>query len=86
MGAVDTRWGYRQIELYREDQATAALHLEHNETLALGTRNRSRPCYPLTATDNAGNRCGVMWVAVGRPGDELVCEIEASKRVHRRDL
>ena len=30
----------------------------------------------LTATDDAGNRCRVVWDAVGRSGDELVGKIK----------
>ena len=52
----------------------------------MGTRDRARPGHSLTAADDAGHRCRVVRVTVGRSGDQLVREIEASKRVHRRDL
>jgi hypothetical protein len=41
------------------------------------------PGHSLTATGDAGHRCGMVWVAVGRSGNELVGEIEVGQRVHR---
>jgi hypothetical protein len=34
------------------------------------------------ATDDAGHRCRMVWVAVGRSGDEFVGMVEASERMH----
>jgi hypothetical protein len=52
----------------------------------MGTRNRAGLRHSLATADDAGNRCGVMWVAVGRSGDQFVSEIESSKRVDRRNF
>jgi hypothetical protein len=51
--------------------------LELNSSVS--ARYSTWPGYPLAAADDAGNRCGMVWVAVGRSGDELVGEVEASE-------
>jgi hypothetical protein len=52
----------------------------------MGARNRAGPGYSLAAADDAGHGGRVVRVAVGRSADQLVREIKAGKRVHRRDL
>ena len=51
----------------------------------MGARDSTRPGHPLAAAaaDDAGNRCRMVRVAVGRPGDELVGKVEAGERVDR---
>jgi hypothetical protein len=52
----------------------------------VGAGDGTWPGHSLAAANNAGNRCRVVWVAVGRSGDELVGEVEPSQRVHRGHL
>ena len=52
----------------------------------MGARDRARPGHSLAAADDAGHRGRVVGVTVGRSADQLVREIEAGERVHRRDL
>ena len=49
----------------------------------MSTRDGPRSGHSLSATDDAGHRCRMVRVAVGRSGDELVGKVETSKRVHR---
>jgi hypothetical protein len=47
------------------------------------TRNRARLRHSLATADDAGNRCRMMRIAIGRSGDQFVSEMETSKRVDR---
>jgi hypothetical protein len=47
------------------------------------TRNRTGFRHSLATADDAGNRCGMMRIAVGRSSDQFVSKIESSKRVDR---
>ena len=50
----------------------------------MGAGDGAGPGDALAAADDAGNRCRMVWVAVGRSGDEFVGQVEPSERVHRR--
>jgi hypothetical protein len=54
--------------------------------ILVGARARARLGHPLAATDDAGDRCRVVEVTVGRSRDHRVGKIEASERVHLRNF
>ena len=47
------------------------------------TRNRARLRHSLATADDAGNRCRMMRIALGRSADQFVSEIGSSKGVDR---
>jgi hypothetical protein len=86
----------RLVQIYRpraspSSRVPGQADATHNSTVFAGrgdwgARNSTWPGHPLAAADDAGNRCQMVRVAVGRSGNELVGKVEASQRLHRRHL
>jgi hypothetical protein len=76
----------RYMSLQSNRMDWASVESSKNKHAFVSTWDCAEPGDTLASTDDAGNRCGMVWVAVGRSGDELVGKIETGKRVHRRHL